>query len=229
MRSKERFLPVKGYKGKYEVSNYGKVRSLPMHGNFYRGKLLKGEIDQDGYVRYTLYKNNKSKHRFGHQLVLSAFSTNPKRLPEINHKNGVKKDNYCKNLEYCTRSHNRVHALAMGLAVGMKGTANGMCKLSEKTALSIFKSPQGVCSLAKKYNIPISTVGNIKSGHHWSWLTGKKYNPKPMKTIQPKDVISIFKSDLSASKIAIKYGISGSAVWKIKHKMIHRNVLNKVR
>lgn len=101
---------VVGYEGLYVVSNQGNIYSL----NYKRtGKVvkLKPGIDKDGYLQVSLFKNGEVKRRI-HRLVAEAFIPNPKNLPEINHKDKNRQNNYVNNLEWCTNQYNIDYSLA---------------------------------------------------------------------------------------------------------------------
>lgn len=96
---------IPGYEGLYQVSNTGRVRSL----NYKRTgktKALKQCTDKDGYKKVVLCKDGKYKTYYIHRLVALAFIPNPDNLPEVNHKDEDKTNNYYKNLEWCTRKYN---------------------------------------------------------------------------------------------------------------------------
>jgi len=110
--------PIKGYEGRYEISEDGQVKSLPKIKGFYiRGELiLKTSLDKNGYVRVTLSdENGKSKTKKVHRLVAEAYIPNPNNLPEVNHCNGIKTDNSVNNLEWTTNVDNIRHAIKSGL------------------------------------------------------------------------------------------------------------------
>ena len=50
-----------------------------------------------------------------HRLVATAFIPNPYNYNEVNHISGIKSCNCSKNLEWCNRSMNMIHAYKMGL------------------------------------------------------------------------------------------------------------------
>ena len=93
----------------YMVSSLGDIKSLPMKGNFWRGKLLRTKIDKGGYKRIWLYVDGKSKEVLIHRLVAQTFIPNPCDKPQVNHKNGDKTDNRVDNLEWVTASENELH------------------------------------------------------------------------------------------------------------------------
>ena len=108
----EEWRPIEGYEGLYEVSSYGRVRSLDRYvknGCSYRlhkGKvlsLLKGEY---GYLQVNLHCNGKMYKKYVHRLVAETFLPNPDNLPEVNHKDEDKSNNRVDNLEWCNRKYN---------------------------------------------------------------------------------------------------------------------------
>ena len=91
----------------YQVSNHGEVRR--MHDK----RLLSPSENRDGYYRLSLVLNNHNDKRSFtvHRLVALYFvkgRTNERRI--INHIDGVKTNNYWKNLEWVTNEENLKHA-----------------------------------------------------------------------------------------------------------------------
>lgn len=117
MQEKEIWRDIAGYEGKYQVSNLGRVRSLQYHNTkgIMRIGYLKPATDGCGYLRCALSKNNKLATFKVHRLVASAFIDNPNNLPQVNHKDGDKRNNNVGNLEWCNNSQNQLHAYATGL------------------------------------------------------------------------------------------------------------------
>ena len=103
---KEIWRPVKGYEGRYEVSNLGRVRSLNYRMKPGRVQVLKPAKNSDGYLNVHLYAGDGGKSIKVHRIVAAAFIPNPDNLPEINHKNEKKDDNRVENLEWCSRDEN---------------------------------------------------------------------------------------------------------------------------
>lgn len=117
----ETWKDITGYEGLYQVSNYGRIKSLKRkkwNGNGYHiieGKILKPTINNAGYYVVNLSKNGKKELVLVHRIVASEFLENENNLPVINHKDGNKLNNHVDNLEWTTYQHNNIHAITAGL------------------------------------------------------------------------------------------------------------------
>lgn len=105
---------IKDYEGLYQVSNFGRVKSLNYR---HTGKEELMELckNKKGYLQVTLYKDGKRKTFKVHRLVASAFLENTDNLQEVNHKDEDKTNNFVGtpendykdgNLEWCSHEYN---------------------------------------------------------------------------------------------------------------------------
>ena len=113
MKVIEEWKPIKGYENFYEVSNLGKVRSLPR--NTTKGKILTLHKQGKGYLFVCLCKEGIRKKYTIHKLVATTFLKNTNNLPCINHIDGNKENNCFLNLEFSTYSHNTKESYKLGL------------------------------------------------------------------------------------------------------------------
>ena len=97
---------ISGYEGLYQVSNLGRVKSLPRKGTRTRKERILKELTSRKYLSINLYKDGQLKTFTIHRLVAEAFIENTNNLPEVNHKDENKLNNIADNLEWCTRSYN---------------------------------------------------------------------------------------------------------------------------
>lgn len=109
---KEYWRPVLGYEGLYEVSNWGRIKSIPRKGTYAR--ILKPVPNKYGYLQVNLCKNGKLKTFKVHRLVVEAFLEIPEGLKQyigtvylqVNHKDENKHNNNVENLEWCSAKYN---------------------------------------------------------------------------------------------------------------------------
>ena len=102
---REEWRDIKGYEGKYMVSNLGRVKSLN-YSNTGKEGILNARDNGKGYLRVILWKDGKDKKYRINRLVAQAFIPNPDNLPEVNHKDEDKTNNRVENLEWCSRQYN---------------------------------------------------------------------------------------------------------------------------
>jgi len=114
---------VNGYEGLYEVSNIGRVRSLPRE-VYVGGKtnicIRAGRVLKQGhahgrhykYLLVCLCKDQQRSMKRVHRLVAEAFIPNPDNLPMVNHKDENPSNNRVDNLEWCTAKYNSNYGTA---------------------------------------------------------------------------------------------------------------------
>lgn len=109
--NREIWKDIVGYENEYQVSNYGRVKSLPKYSNS-KGyfQLRKEKILKGGYTgkarnrRVVTFRDGKSFKVS--RLVATAFIPNPDNLPIVNHKDENPLNDCADNLEWCTNSYN---------------------------------------------------------------------------------------------------------------------------
>lgn len=70
-------------------------------------------------------------------MVAIQFLDNLDNLPQVNHIDGNKLNNYITNLEWCTKQENQNHAIRTGLT--QRGQERPSAKLTEQQVLEIYK------------------------------------------------------------------------------------------
>ena len=115
---------IKDYEGLYQVSNFGRIKSLERYKNCHskkvlvKEKLLSGHTrrpNTNDYLNVVLSKNGECKRYAIHRLVAQEFIDNPDGKPQVNHIDGNKQNNRADNLEWCTNKENCIHAVKNGL------------------------------------------------------------------------------------------------------------------
>jgi len=150
---------VSGYKGKYFISDDGRIKSFQV---CKEGRILAKNTNRLGYNVYTLSNNCKLKTHTTHRLVCMAFIPNISKKEFINHIDGNKQNNNISNLEWCTHSENMQHALKTGLKVPVKSFEHYNSRFDKKEILEIRKSELSESKLALIYKVSRGTIGKIK-------------------------------------------------------------------
>ena len=168
--NKEIWKEIKDFDNLYQVSNYGRVRSIRRFKNknnenaFYVKKYLKLSL-QSGkkypYLRVVLSKNGKRYCFTVHRLVMLAFKPNKKHKElSINHIDCNKHNNCVDNLEWYTASQNMKHASENNLLNIKKGFNHNMVKITEEKALTLITCRHYFTNayLAKKLDLKEATI-----------------------------------------------------------------------
>jgi len=152
---------------KYEVSDTGLVRSNGV-------LILKTRKDRYGYEIVTLWVAGKALTRKVHRLVASAFLENPLGLETVNHKDGIKLNNFKTNLEWATRADNHKHAFETGLhSIGESRKAGRAVKLDNKAVLNIrglIRDGLGNTEIGKMFKVSCGCIYSIRMNKSWSHI-----------------------------------------------------------
>lgn len=161
---KEIWKPIKGYEKLYEVSNFGKIKSLK------KKIILKQFKNTNGYFQVELWKNKKGKQFLVHKLVAESFILNINNFPFINHIDENKENNCTNNLEWCTAKYNCNYGTRNSrlsspvICIELNKTYNSIKEASKD--LNIQQAHISGCCAKRKHYI---TAG----GYHWQYVKEK--------------------------------------------------------
>lgn len=171
----EEWRDISGYEGRYQVSNLGRVRSLPRKTKtgFREGVTL---IPVKDGVGYQIVNLSRKSHKI-HRLVAEAFIDNPNDYKCVNHKDENKLNNRADNLEWCTYEQNNNY-----------GTRNKRISLnsSRKRRIeqldangNVITEWESISSASNHYGVTRTTIcaccnGRQKTsaGYRWRYVNG---------------------------------------------------------
>lgn len=181
----ECWLPVPGYEGLYEVSDRGRIWSVPRQrwtGIGWAaagGIVLRQSPDRDGYMQVGLSAQNRNRTRKVHQLVMLAHAGPCPEGQEVLHGPGGKLDNSLPNLSYGTRAENCADKMRDGTSNW--GERNGSARLSEADIREIrrmYVSTKHLgryhpdrwtaVKLSAAFGVGQTTIGAIVRGRSWA-------------------------------------------------------------
>jgi hypothetical protein len=175
----ELWRSVVGYEGLYEVSNWGRVRSLerqiphkhPGHFTIVPGRMRRLILKQGRYLGLTLTDGaGKKNNALVHQLVAQVFiGPRPPGL-QVDHKDGDKQNNCAWNLHYVTAkananagNHDRNPPYGQRCATA---------KLSEADVIEIRRlrlEGMKYKEIAKMFNVGERCIGKIIRRERWTY------------------------------------------------------------
>jgi len=115
---------IEGYEKFYQVSNFGRIKSLNrIDSSNHRicEKILKLK-KRKNYLGVDLHKNGELRTYSVHRLVAQAFIPNPDNKPQVNHIDEDKYNNQVNNLEWCTVLYNNTYGTRMERQISSKNT-----------------------------------------------------------------------------------------------------------
>lgn len=162
----ERWKDIRGYEDTYQISNFGRVKSLSRMVNTWNGyktlpTIIMSQRIRNGYLACKIGNSHCNVHR----LVALGFISNPENKPYVNHKNGIKFENDAGNLEWVTNSENVIHAWETNLC-----NDETRKKMSEKAMLRTgIKNPcwRGYVNIFNLDEILITQVETLKEAELW--------------------------------------------------------------
>jgi len=237
----EEFRDIKGYEGRYMVSNYGRILSK-IHKLSRTDIILKPKI-QNNYVMMTLFDKRVSPRRkdyLGHRAVADAFVEGKSEINcTVNHKDFNRLNNHYLNLEWCSMRANMQHAHRNKRITYVRGEDKNMGKLKESDVYEIRDMivrglPYYI--MAEKYNVSSALISCIKMERVWAHLNLNIKHLPPLqyngshgrkKKLSPEDVVEIKKSlkmGVTSASLGRKYNVTRGAILAIKHKLAWKHI-----
>lgn len=171
----EEWRDIKDFEGLYQISSYGRVKSLPKehitrHKYITKTKILRCGYKLMGYVFVNLCKNKKRKGYSLHYLVANNFLDNNNNYPVIMHIDNDKENNHVSNLKFGTYKENIQSAYDDGLHTNMRRIIQ-YSKTNEPIGTFASITKASLCT-----NISLSSIANClrelsktAGGYKWKY------------------------------------------------------------
>jgi hypothetical protein len=171
---------VENFEGLYQVSNFGRVRSMDRYvtrkqsgRNLIKGRTLSAAAGKRRYPRVTLCDGERKEPWLVHRLVAIAFLEPDDSRPQVNHKDGDRHNNHVSNLEWCTHAENMRHA---GTVLGVMGGRSGpgeKCPAAKLTDTDVARIKsrlllgEAIKTISLDYPVGPAAISDIKAGRSW--------------------------------------------------------------
>lgn len=183
----EEWKPIEGYEGYYEISSFGRVKSLSRtiytvwkNGEpgtyFQEGRILttkecaKNKNGWQTYLQVCLSVDGVQKYKMIHRLVAEAFLEHPVGKDYVNHKDGNKHNNRIDNLEWVTQKENIEHCIK---AFDTKVVTPVVCVETGERFSSTRGAAKSVGVSHSSISMAINGIRKTAGGLHWE-LAGKQ-------------------------------------------------------
>lgn len=166
---KEIWKDIKDYEGIYQISNFGRIKSL--HNKFgVKQLIMKPHKKRNGYYQIRLKNKGTQKDFCIHRLVAQAFIPNPENKSQVNHINENKTDNRVENLEWCTQAYNNTYGTRIQRVKEKMSKPVYQYSLDGKF-IKKYNSLQEASKINKcsMGNISQCCLGNYKQSHGFIW------------------------------------------------------------
>lgn len=169
---------IKGYEGIYQVSNFGRVKSLERItfyelggreiSRFQKECIRKQRVNRWGYKSVNLNKNSSTKTFEVHRLVASHFLSGDYKKEQVNHVDSDKENNSVENLEFVSSKENIRHAFENNLMPKRTGWKLNRQKAKEIRSERIKNPRISHEELSMRYNVSVRTIIDVLNNVSWS-------------------------------------------------------------
>ena len=165
----ERWLPVVGFEGHYEVSDNGRVRSLGKMGR--ESLLLKQTQREEGHLQVSLCKHGiRTEHKV-HRLVLIAFGGPAPDGHMCAHDNGIASDNRFSNLLWKTPLGNAADTIRHGRTNRGEKAPNSKLVASDiGRVFDLYRSGARVGAIARWFGMSHQQISKILRKQRWAHI-----------------------------------------------------------
>lgn len=167
----ELYKAIQGRRGEWrDIPEYEGVYAINDHGDVFSyrsNKILAPVKNGKGYHTVQLSVNGRVKRIKIARVVATLFIANPNGYPQVNHKDGVKTNDHKDNLEWCTQSHNVIHAYDTGLMASERD-GNAKLTIADVKYIRSVKGSRPYRDIAEEMGVSKESIGLIMRGQTWT-------------------------------------------------------------
>lgn len=177
----EVWKPISGWEDRYEVSSFGRIKSLPftlelmtrwgaMTTRHTQEKILAPQITPNGYELAHFKRGGVRKALYVHRLVCEAFHGAAQAGQEVAHGDGCRTNNKSDNLRWATSAENSGDMVRHGTTI--RGNRHPTRKLDEAAVREIRATNDGEQdeAFAGRFGVKRNTIRLVRLGHCWKWM-----------------------------------------------------------
>lgn len=140
---------------------------------------LKPATSKKGYQTVRLSTKEGNKSMSVHRLVALLFIPNPKNLPEVNHIDGVKKNNTVENLEWVSTKENKKHAMeVLGYGFGETHSQATITTIQVTSICEMLQDGYRTIDISRETGVEVEKIRCIKKRRSWKHISKDYYFPK---------------------------------------------------
>jgi hypothetical protein len=181
--STEEWRDVVGWEGLYQVSSFGRVRSLDrtvqhlnrwgaVSGRVCRGRVLKPSKFCGRYWQVSLKSDGERRAAYVHILVCEAFKgPRPSAKHQVAHGDGDGLNNRVSNLRWASISENNMDKVGHGTS--NRGAQHPLSRLTAEVVreLRALGDPSRDKEVSRMFDVAATTVRHARLGHSWKWIS----------------------------------------------------------
>lgn len=198
-----------------EANQFGEIRTIDRTTTckngakrHYKGRVLKQQKDQDGYLLVGVSVNGRHINLYAHRVIATCFLPNPDNLPQVNHKDCNRTNNNVNNLEWCTNEYNVAYREKYGVSAKefSKALRKPLFAVNLKTLKVTYFESQN--EAARQLGVSGGQIYNVLNGRYryagGYWFTEDKSEITEEKIKEIKNNMSkgMFAVNLKTKKIS---------------------------
>ena len=218
---------IKDFEGQYQVSSFGRVKSLARMrlsrgGSLspLRERIMSQKVSKCGYKVIGLCKDGAKSHPSVHRLVAEAFCKNTENKSTVNHIDGIKSNNNVSNLEWSTHTEQMEHAVRLEL-LEKRGSPKYTKAFKNSVLNYKLENPEtSITKLAELFDLSERTAGRIVNEGVNRRVTGcmtKNGLVHKLTTSQQqvKEIKELRSKGYTLKEIGDLHNLGTSQVWRI--------------